>query len=201
MSPAGPDAGLFRAVNRLADRTSWAHGAAATYAQVGIVAFAALLVAGWWAARASADSDRMARVLWAGAGALAALGVNQAVAGLVHRARPYAALAGVHVLVPRTSDVSFPSDHAVVAGAVAAGLTMAWRRLGLVAAALALVMAAARVYVGAHYPADVIAGLALGAAVVVLGGVLGVPLLRAVVERVGRSRWNVLVRAGPRTPS
>ena len=47
--------------------------------------------------------------------------------------------------------------------------------MGIVASALAIVMALTRVYVGAHYPGDVIAGLALGGAVAAAGAVLVVP--------------------------
>lgn len=120
------DVALFRAVNRFADRTPWAHGAMVAYATtVGIVVFAGLVVVGWWVTRGRSNVDDVARVLWAGAGALVALGLNQVVGGLVDRARPAATLTGVHVLVARTNDFSFPSDHAVVAGAVAA--VCGWR--------------------------------------------------------------------------
>ena len=187
------DASLFRAMNGLADRTSWAHGAMVAYAKVGIVAFAAMLVLGWWRARSGADLDAMARVLWAGVGAVVALGLNQVIGGMVDRARPYETLPGIHVLVSRTTDFSFPSDHAVVAGAIATGLLLAHRRLGSIAVVLALMMAAARVYVGAHYPADVIAGLGLGAVVVVGGGGLAVPLLHRVLGAVERSPLRPLV--------
>jgi len=102
------------------------------------------------------------------------------VVSLVHEARPYAIHPSALVLVAKTTDPSFPSDHACIAGAVAAGLFLVDRRLGLVTAALALIMAVARVYAGAHWPLDVVAGLALGAAV----SVLVVLLLRRPVSRV-----------------
>jgi len=171
------------------------------YAKVGIVAFAALLLAGWWLARSSADLDQMARVVWAGAGALLALGVNQIVGGLVDRARPYATLTDVHVLISRTTDFSFPSDHAVTVGAVTAGLLLASRRLGLVAAVLAMLMAVARVYVGAHYPGDVAVGLLLGGAVVAVGALAGVPLLRAILGVVARSPLRPIVAGAQPEPA
>ncbi len=69
------------------------------------------------------------------------------------------------VLVSRSVDPAFPSDHAVMAGAVAAGLFVAHRGLGAVAAVLAIAMAFTRVYVGAHFPLDVAAGLVIGAGI------------------------------------
>src|SRR2546428_463519 len=71
-------------------------------------------------------------------------------------------MTSAHVLVARTTDFSFPGDHATAVGAVAVGLLLTRRRLGIVMAAFAVLMAFARVYVGAHYPGDVVAGLALG---------------------------------------
>jgi undecaprenyl-diphosphatase len=55
-----------------------------------------------------------------------------------------------------------------MAGAVAAGLFFVNRSLGWVATVTALLMAFARVYVGAHWPLDVVAGLVFGAAVTCL---------------------------------
>jgi len=194
------DASLFRAVNRLADRTSWAHGAFVGYAKYGVVLFAVLLLVGWWVARQEGDHDRMARVLWAGAGTLAAVALNQLLGSVFGRARPYNAMPNVHLLISRTTDFSFPSDHAVAAGAVAAGLVLAHRRIGVVAVVLAVVMAFSRVYVGAHYPADVVVGLLVGAGVVVAGAFLVVPAFRALVGAVDRSPLRPLVDGRPRQP-
>src|SRR5947209_13560098 len=120
-------------------------------AKYGIVLFALLLLAGWWRARAAGDTDAIAAVLWAAAGCLLALGLNQILGHAFGRARPYASMPDFHVLISRTCDFSFPSYHAVAVGAVAAGLWLADRALGWVAVVLALLLAAARVYVGAHY--------------------------------------------------
>ena len=102
-------------------------------------------------------------------------------------------MAGVQLLVDKTTDFSFPSDHATAAGAVAVGLVLTNRRWGIFAGVLAVVMAFTRVYVGAHYPADVLAGLALGGAVAAAGAVLVVPLLSRGVALLGRTKLRVLV--------
>jgi membrane-associated phospholipid phosphatase len=105
-------------------------------------------------------------------------------------ARPYTAHPGILVLAHRSTDFSFPSDHAVMAGAVAAGLWLVSRRLGLIATLAALVMAFARVYIAAHYPQDVVAGLLLGAAVAaVVHWMAALPVGRVLTALTG-NRWG-----------
>lgn len=107
-----------------------------------------------------------------------ALAVNQPITHLFHEARPYVTHPHILLLASRSPDYSFPSDHAVMAGAAATGLLLVSRRLGMVAVAAAIVMAFARVYVAAHYPWDVLAGLLLGAGVAGFGWLLlRIPLI------------------------
>ena len=113
----------------------------------------------------------MAAVVCAGAATLLAVGINQPIVNAVHEARPYTDHPGVLVLATRSADFSFPSDHAVMAGAVAVGLVFVSRRLAALAGVAALAMAFARVYIAAHYPADVAVGLAAGGR----GGAGGLP--------------------------
>jgi membrane-associated phospholipid phosphatase len=158
---------LFEQVNAFAQDTPWLHTPARLYANYGIVLFVVLLLAGWWIARRSGQVAGVAAAISAGGATLLAVAVNQPIVHAVHEARPYTTLPGILVLANRSTDASFPSDHATMAGAVAAGLWIVNRRLGIVAAAAAVLMAATRVYIAAHYPADVLAGLLLGAIVAV----------------------------------
>ncbi len=168
---------LFFDINSLARHTGWLHEPMLTYAQYGIVIFGLLLFAGLVMTR-HAPSRHLARAGWTGLAALIAVAVNQPLTHLVNEARPYTTHPHALLLASRSNDLSFPSDHAVMAGAVAAGLWLVSRRLALVATAAAAVMAFARVYVGAHYPWDVIGGLTVGASVAVLGWLLlGTPLV------------------------
>ena len=162
---------LMLAVNTFARHTGWLHAPVLAYATYGVVLFALLLLGGVLFARHRSDRD-LAAAGWAPLGMLLAVAVNQPVGRLLAEARPYAAHPALLRLADPTKDFSFPSDHAVMAGAVAAGLLLVSRRLGLVAAAAALVMAFSRVYIAAHYPWDVAAGLAFGALVAVAGWLL-----------------------------
>ena len=191
------DNSLFRWINRLANRTGWAHGFFTSYAKYGIVLFAVLLVAAYLDGRQHDDLRAVAGSVWAAGAALVALGIGQLIGGAIDRARPYEAITGVHLIVDKTTDFSFPSDHATAAGAVAVGLLLTNRRWGTVAAALAIVMAFTRVYVGAHYPGDVIAGLALGGVVAAAGTALVVPLLTRLAEHLSRTRFRVILLSHP----
>lgn len=190
---ASADERWFRAVNRFAEHTPWLHTPARLYAEYGVVLFAGLLLWSWWRARAAGDPRRMAAALWAPVGMLIAVGLNQLIGAAVAEPRPYAVLPHVLVLVSRSTDYSFPSDHAVMAGAVAAGVLLAGRRLGVLAVAMAVLMALARVYVGAHFPLDVTAGLVVGAVVCLATYLLVGPLLRWLVLALERTPLRVLL--------
>ncbi len=173
----------FHTVNRWSADTPWAHGFFRADANYGIALFiAALALAGWIGLRD--DAQVLARAIWAGAAAVIALIVNQPIADAIGRARPFAAHRGVLVLVDKSTDPGFLSDHAVMAGAVAVGLVFAVRRIGLVMIGAAVLMAFARVYVGAHYPGDVAAGLVFGGVVAAGGVPLADRLLTPICTRV-----------------
>ncbi|HZX56096.1 MAG TPA: phosphatase PAP2 family protein [Ilumatobacteraceae bacterium] len=195
------DSSLYRWINRFADRTSWAHGLFKANAGYGIVLFAVLLLVAYLNGRQHDDLTAVAASAWAGAAAIVALGIGQLIGGAIDRARPYETMTNVHLLVDKTTDFSFPSDHATAAGAVAVGLLFANRRLGIVACVLAVLMAFTRVYVGAHYPLDVIAGLALGGIVAAAGWFAIVPLLSRLAAWLSGTALRPLVTNAERSPA
>lgn len=112
--------------------------------------------------------DRWKRATVAGlGGGSVGLAVNQVIIHLWQRPRPYQA--HPHAIIPllaRSTDPSFPSDHASAAFGIAVGVTLVHRRAGYVFLAAAVLIALSRVATGMHYPTDVIAGGVIGA----LGG-------------------------------
>ncbi len=139
---------------------------------------------------------RQGAVAGTAAGALALL-INQPITHWVDRARPYVAHPGhAHLLIARSHDPSFPSDHATGAVAIATAVWFYDRVAGAVLFGLAALLGFSRVYVGIHYPGDVVGGAAIGAAVA-LG--LRLPPLRSQLERLADScsrLWDRVVPFG-----
>lgn len=139
----------------------------------------------------------VAALVWAPLAAGIAVLVNVPIRGFVERPRPFLDHEGLEVLVSGKTDYSFVSDHATLIMAMAVGLFVANRKFGMVGLVIGLLGGFIRVYMGVHYPTDVIGGFALGTAVVLLLSPLAMalltPLMRA-VERSPRVGWVVRAR-------
>lgn len=84
------------------------------------------------------------------------------------RPRPFLIYPWVDVLVPLPSDFSFPSTHASTVFTAVVVLRYFYRSVfwsDLPVLLMALTISLSRIYVGVHYPIDVLAGAAIGAAV------------------------------------
>ena len=109
-------------------------------------------------------SGRRAALRGAGSLAMASFLANVAAKHLSRRPRPTLdQVPLVRQLVRQPFTTSFPSGHSASAAAFAVGVALESPLLGAAVAPVAGAVAASRVYVGAHYPGDVLAGLALGA--------------------------------------
>lgn len=93
---------------------------------------------------------------------LASLLANSVLKPLVSRERPFVSAPEILVIGSRPSDASFPSGHAANAFGGASVLARRLRAEQVVWWALAVLIAYSRIYLGVHYPLDVIAGALLG---------------------------------------
>lgn len=195
---AAIDSDWYTAVARFAQHTPWLHGVVVLYTNAGLVLLAVLMLLAWRAARHQ-PAATMVVALWTPVAVLLAYGVSNLVKIVVQEPRPCRALPAVTTVTPCefATDYSFPSNHAVLAAAAAVALLIAHRRLGAIAVVVAVLMGLSRVYVGAHYPHDVLAGFVLGATAGPTG-LLVRPALTGPVQRLRHGRLHTLL--GPPMP-
>ncbi|WP_110945751.1 phosphatase PAP2 family protein [Streptomyces avicenniae] len=183
---------ILHGINGLADRLPGpVADTVAFLGEYGIpLALVALVCWAWFLVRRHADAaTAVAGLLWAGIAAGVARLVNIPIADFVARPRPFVDHPGeLTVLVEGKGGWSFVSDHASAAMAVAIALFLVHRGVGLVALALALCQGFTRVFVGVHYPSDVIGGFALGMAVALLLAPAAMAVLTPLVRGAGRTR-------------
>jgi len=143
-APEHPNATLLWISTVLANQTVWLAPLA--------------LLAGWFV---GTDKTRKLMLEATGSG-LVSLLLAQAIGLLWHHPRPFALGLG-HQFIPHAADASFPSDHLTLIWSIAFSfmLHQRTRAAGVALALLGLPMAWARIYVGVHYPLDM-----LGAALV-----------------------------------
>ena len=186
------DKGDFRPIHDFANSTTWLHGFMSFMAKDGVALFAITLLAAWWVGRRDNDDRKVATAVWAALAAVVALLIMKPIADAAKEARPFVVM-HFAPLIKHAADYGFPSEHATGSAAIAVGLLFVSWRLGLPSLLLALLIAFSRVYVGVHFPQDVLAGLALGAVVAVIGVYTVVPLLTRLVSRLRRTPIRGLV--------
>lgn len=88
---------------------------------------------------------------------------NNIIKNIVQRPRPFVTFTDLQILIPTPSEFSFPSGHTsssfAAAGVFYSNLP---KKFGVPAVILAGLIGLSRLYVGVHYPTDVIAGIIMG---------------------------------------
>ena len=88
---------------------------------------------------------------------------NMLIKNIVARPRPYRMIETLTILIPEPGEYSFPSGH--TSSSFAAGVVlylMLPKKYGIPAMVLAFLIGISRLYVGVHYPTDVLGGMVMG---------------------------------------
>jgi len=186
---------LYHAINEFVEAHAWLGQVAGALEAWAVPAFALATVALWLLARPGTPSKWRFACVSALASAGLALLVAQAITRLWARPRPFSAHPDAAVWTGRSHDPSFPSDHAAAAFAIAVTVLLFDRLVGTGFLVAASAVALGRVVVGAHYPADVLAGALLGAGCALVLWRAGRPLIRRAVAMVQRVSDPLLARA------
>lgn len=154
------DLALFRHVN--GQWTCAVMDVIAPMLQPSWVAVAPAVVLAAWMWRKGGADGRRAVIAALAAVVIADLLAAHVVKPWVGRLRPSIALDDVRLLVGRKSGLGFPSNHAANLAAAATAIALLARRFAWPIVLLALFVGYTRVYVGVHYPLDVLGGYCVG---------------------------------------
>ncbi|MEW8973111.1 MAG: phosphatase PAP2 family protein [Tissierellaceae bacterium] len=98
--------------------------------------------------------------------ALAVLGISQIIVQSIKlglsRERPYKIIQHLNTFGIDLKDYSFPSGHTTASFSIAATLALNIPNIWIIIYLLALLIGISRIYLGVHYPTDVLAGIVLG---------------------------------------
>lgn len=110
---------------------------------------------------------------------------NEFLKKLVERPRPFVTFSEIVPLIPKPRSFSFPSGHS--SGSFSAAMVLLYmlpKKYGVPAVVLAAMIAFSRMYVGVHYPADVIVGTLVG----IMNSVLAYYLVKYVGELLKKKK-------------
>src|SRR6059036_3880099 len=131
---------VYHAVNRFVFHHAWLGRALADIEKWAVPVVAVATFALWLLARPGGSSKWKLASASALASAALALLVNQLIAKLWHRARPFETHPSAHVWGGRSHDPSFPSDHSSAAFAIAFAILLFDRGAGLLFLAVAVLI-------------------------------------------------------------
>jgi undecaprenyl-diphosphatase len=181
------DWSVFHSLNGLLRGNDSGQDAAVAFNASALFALVAVAAATWFFARPGGSLRSKLAAASAGISAVVALLVNAVLGHLWYHARPFADHPKQTVLlVHHGADNSFPSDHASVAFAVAFAVLVFHRRLGIVLLAVAVGVGLDRIFVGVHYPIDVLTSVLVGLGAALVVTIPGRPYVEWLVRLVSR---------------
>lgn len=148
---------LFEKINQFAGQSNLLDQLVLLFSTYGPIMFGLVFVWLWFSKSGNKYENRQI-VLLAITITVIVLGANKIIEMIYFRPRPFVTHA-VHLLSDKSDlDPSFPSNHSAGSFALAFALFWKRRKIGTVLLVFAVCMALSRIFVGVHYPLDVLAG-------------------------------------------
>lgn len=178
---------IFHAMNGLLAHQEGGQDAAQAFNASAIFVLVAVAGSIWFFGRPGGPTrSKCAAVSAAVAGALALL-VNVVLGEIWFHDRPFVDHPRqTLLLVHHAADNSFPSDHASLAFAIAFAVLAFHRRLGVLLLLGAACIGADRVFIGVHYPIDVLASFLVGLGAALVVTTVARPSVTWTVEQLSR---------------
>lgn len=145
---------IFQVINQLAGHHPFIDKVMILTTQYALIVYAIVLLLMWFLGK---DHSKYTVVYAAITGGLGLL-INFVIGHIYYEPRPFVTHK-VHLLIQHAKDASFPSDHTTGAFSLALAVLLRHRKIGLSMLLFAIVTGISRIYVGHHYPFDVIGSI------------------------------------------
>ena len=106
---------------------------------------------------------------------------NGVLKNLFNRARPFAEIEDIQLLIEKPHDPSFPSGHTLASFEAAGAMMFYNKKFGIPALVLASLIAFSRMYLYVHYPTDILGGIVFG----LLFAFVGYVIVKYVYKKFG----------------
>lgn len=148
---------LFKAINQLAGHHPFSDGLMVFVTQKALIIYAVVLLLMWLFGK----ENYKYTVVYAAITGVLGLFINFVIGHIYFEPRPFVTHK-VHLLITHAADASFPSDHTTGAFSLALAVLFRHRKIGFGMLLFAFLTGFSRIYVGHHYPFDVLGSMVVG---------------------------------------
>ena len=148
---------FFNLINGFADKWGWLDFLGIFFAKYSEYLFLLILVIFLW----KNYSRKLASEILA-SGILSRGIITEIIRFIWARSRPFDVVSNIHLLLPAKVEPSFPSGHASFFFALATTIYLYNKKLGKWLFTIAFLMGLARIFVGYHWPSDILGGAVIG---------------------------------------